>query len=125
MANDPFAEMESELSRHQRAVAAKEKENKWLRPIGFVARLITYGLLFLVLWVFKPDDISSVPLARLTLADIMKTVAWIAVLLLLGKALFNPSDEDVARDGWGGLGILMIVAVVVAFVGFSLWGVPG
>src|SRR6267142_4467753 len=118
MANDPFAEMESELSRHQRAVAAKEKENKWLRPIGFVARLITYGLLFLVLWVFKPDDISSVPLARLTLADIMKTVAWIAVLLLLGKALFNPSDEDVARDGWGGLGILMIVAVVVAFVGF-------
>jgi hypothetical protein len=108
--NNDFAELESVLSHHERAVKAKEKENRWLRPIGFVARLIVYAVIFLALWIFKPDDITSVPLASLTIADIAKTLLWAGAILLLIRALFNPSEEDAARDGWGGLGLVMIAA---------------
>jgi hypothetical protein len=41
--NNDVAELESVLSHHERAVKAKEKENRWMRPIGFVARLIVYA----------------------------------------------------------------------------------
>jgi hypothetical protein len=120
--NDPFIELESALSHHDRAVKAKEKENKWLRPIGFVARLLVYALIFTALWVFKPDDISSVPLSKLTIADIVKTLFWAGAILWLIRALFNPSDEEAARDGWGGLGLLIIAACVLGGIALSVWG---
>jgi hypothetical protein len=120
--NNDFAELESVLSRHERAVKAKEKENRWLRPIGFVARLIVYAVIFPVLWIFKPDDISSVPLVTLTIADVAKTLLWAGAILLLIRALFNPSEEDAARDGWGGLGLVMIAACVLGGIALIVWG---
>jgi hypothetical protein len=45
------------------------------------------------------SDFSSVPLSKLTIADIMKTLFWGGAKLLLIRALFNPSDEEAARDG--------------------------
>jgi hypothetical protein len=99
--NDPFVELEKALSHHDRAVNAKAIENKWLRPIGFVARLLAYALIFIAAWVFKPDDISSMPLATLTIADILKSLVWFGVIIWLIRALFNPSDEEAARDGTG------------------------
>jgi hypothetical protein len=120
--NDPFVELESTLSHHDRAVKAKEKENKWLRPIGFVARLLAYALIFIAAWIFKPDDITSVPLAKLTIADILKTLVWVGVIILLIRALFNPSDEEIARDGWGGLGLVLIAASVLGGIALMIWG---
>jgi hypothetical protein len=45
------------------------------------------------------SDFSSVPLSKLTIADIVKTLFWGGAILLLIRALFNPSDEEAARDG--------------------------
>ena len=123
--NDPFVELETTLSHHDRAVKAKAKENKWLRPIGFVARLLVYAVIFIALWVFKPDDITTVPLAGLTIADIVKTLLWVGVTIWLIKALFNPSEEETARDGWGGLGLLIIATTVLGGMALMVWGQRG
>jgi hypothetical protein len=68
------------------------------------------------------SDFSSVPLSQLTIADIMKTLFWGGAKLLLIRALFNPSDEEAARDGWGGPGLLIIAACVLGGIALSVWG---
>jgi hypothetical protein len=123
--DDQFVELESALSHHERAVKAKEKENKWLRPIGFVARLLVYALLFTTAWIFKPDDIISVPLATLTIVDILKTLVWVGVIIWLIRALVNPSEEEIARDGWGALGLVIIAACVLGGIALIVLGQRG
>ena len=87
--------------------------------------MLAYALIFIAAWIFKPDDITSVPLANLTIADILKTLVWVGVIILLIRALFNPSDEDAARDGWGGLGLVMIATCVLGGVALIVWGQRG
>jgi hypothetical protein len=48
------------------------------------------------------SDFSSAPLSKLTIAD--------------------TSDEEDARDGWGGLGLLIIAAWVLGGIALSVWG---
>ena len=110
--DDKFAELEAALHQHQ-LITEKEHQKKWLRPIGFVARLMVYAALFITLYIFRPDDISDVPLAKLTISIIFKTVIWAAVGIWLIKALFNPTEEQEAKDRWGNLGLLMIGAAFV------------
>jgi hypothetical protein len=66
------------------------------------------------------SDFSSAPLSKLTIADIVKTLFQGGAIPLLIRALFNPSDEEATRDGWGGLGRLIIGAC--EFGGMSVWG---
>jgi hypothetical protein len=68
------------------------------------------------------SDFSSVPLSKLTIVYIVKTLFWGGTILLLIRALFNPSDEEAARDGWGGLGLLIIAACVLGGIALSVWG---
>jgi hypothetical protein len=46
----------------------------------------------------------------LTIADIVKTLFRGGAKLLLIRALFNPRTKRPLRDGWGGLGLLIIAA---------------
>ncbi|WLA68599.1 hypothetical protein [Bradyrhizobium diazoefficiens] len=86
-----------------RIKAAEDADNRrWLRPIGFVTRLLTYAGLFLLLYNWAPRDISNTPLGSLTPSDIVGTIGFIAVGFLLLRALFNPSDDDETKDAWGG-----------------------
>jgi hypothetical protein len=52
------------------------------------------------------SDFSSVPLSKLTIADIVKTLFRGGAILLLIRARFNPSEEEAVRDGWGAAGPL-------------------
>jgi hypothetical protein len=67
------------------------------------------------------SDFSSVPLSQLTIADIVKTLFRGRAIFLLIRAFFNPPDEEAARDGWGGLGLLMIAACVLGGIALSVW----
>src|SRR4051812_11115527 len=98
---------------------AQSKERKFLRPLGFLARLLTYGLLFVVWWNFAPKDISNIPFAALTLSMVLSTVLWIAIGFYLVKWLFKPSQEIAALDAWNAVGLLL--AVAAALGGGYLW----
>ncbi|MDA9421746.1 MULTISPECIES: hypothetical protein [Bradyrhizobium] len=98
-----------------RIEAAEVAENRrWLRPIGFVTRLLTYAALFLLLYIWAPKDISNTPLATLTLSDIAGTVCFAAIGIVLIRALFNPSDDDQTKDVWGWLGVALLGVAVIA-----------
>lgn len=88
--------------------AENAKSRRWLRSVGFLARLLTYLVLFLLLYIWAPKDISNTPLAALTLSDIVKTVAFVAIGIVLVRALFSPADSDEIKDAWGWLGVVLL-----------------
>lgn len=111
---------ETDLAKAMETARIKAAEDAkiqwWLRPIGFVARLLTYAALGLALYVFAPQDISHTPFAALTLSDIISTFAFFAFAVVLVWALFNPSDDDDVRDAWGWLGVVILGAVALGLI---------
>jgi hypothetical protein len=95
--------------------AKDERERIWLRPIGFVVRLIVYAALFFLVYLYAPGDILNTPLARLTLRDIFGAIATAALVMALATALFNPSEDDEVKEAWGWIGVLIIVGGVISF----------
>ena len=96
------------------------REKIWLHPLGFVARLVVYAALFGLLYLYAPNDISNIPLARLTLHDILGTVFMVVAFLALIRALFNPSEDDEIKNAWGWIGVLIVCgAVLAAFFGLA------
>lgn len=108
---DVLEELER-LAEVGRIKAAEDGKNRrWLRPIGFFARLLAYAALFLLLYIWAPKDISNTPLGALTLSDIAGTIVFIAIGVVLVRALFTPSEDDGIRDAWGWFGVLLLCAV--------------
>jgi hypothetical protein len=100
-----------------RTIAERDEERRrWLWPIGVFGRLVTYAALFLILYVNWPEDVWQKPLAILTLSDIFGTVFAFALVLLLGRALFEPSNDEEIKDLWGGVGVLILGGVVVGAI---------
>ncbi|MFY9953747.1 hypothetical protein [Bradyrhizobium sp.] len=94
--------------------AAKDAKNRrWLRPLGFVTRLLTYAALFLLMYIWAPADISKTPLAKLTLSDIAGTIFFVGIGIMLIRALFDPSDDDQIRDAWGWFGVVLLGVIGV------------
>lgn len=89
-------------------VVEDAKRRRWLRPLGFCGRLLTYAALFLLLYIWAPNDISKKPLATLTLSDIAGTIFFILIGLALVRALFQPSDDDQIKDAWGWVGVVLL-----------------
>ncbi|WP_407122839.1 hypothetical protein [Bradyrhizobium sp. STM 3561] len=96
----------------------KRRTRIWLRPVGFVTRLMTYAALLLLLYINCPDDISHRPLGSLTLSEIIKTAFFIGAGLVLVRALFNPVDDETVRDAWGWLGVWAAAALGCAVLYF-------
>ena len=67
-------------------------------------------------------DFSSVPLSKLTIADIVKTLFRGGAILFANKSALQSPDEEAARDGWGGLGLLIIAACILGGIALSVWG---
>lgn len=116
MAYEPSSHMQAGPRGQGAAPLHDDEVTRWLRPLGAVARVATYALIFLVLWRFRPDDISHVPLAALTLAQIAKTLAWIAAALLSGHALLNPTRDEAVLKGWGVFGLVLTGVLAIAAV---------
>jgi hypothetical protein len=95
--------------------AKDERERIWLRPIGFVVRLIVYAALFFLVYLYAPNDILNTPLARLTLRDIFGAIGTASLVILLVMAFVNPSEDDEVKDAWGWIGVLIIVGGVISF----------
>jgi len=95
------------------AIRAAEdaKNRRWLRPIGFVSRLLTYAALFLLLYIWAPKDISNTPLGSLMLSEISGTVFFVAIALVLGRSLFSPSQDEETKDLWGWWGVIILGGV--------------
>lgn len=111
------AEWEAEEDARRRA-RGEYKERPWLRRLGFIARLVVYAALFLVLYAYWPDfNIGNRPLSTLTINDILVPVAWMLIGMFLIRALFNPDEEEFARDAWGWIGVILIAGFVL-FAGF-------
>ncbi len=91
--------------------------NEFLQPVGFVARLTVYAVLFGLLYLYSPEkDILKKPLAGLTLEDIFGRVLWIAIVLFLIRALFDPVQETGIKDAWNKLGLFMMFCALVFLV---------
>jgi hypothetical protein len=98
---------------------ANEERRKGLRPFGVFGRLVTYAVLFLLLYAYWPPDISHKPFASLTLSDVFGTVAAYGFGFALLVGLFNPSEVDEIRAAWGWLGVwIAALAGGAAFIYF-------
>jgi hypothetical protein len=86
----------------------------WLRRLGFVARLIVYAALFGLVYHNAPNDVSNTPLARLILHDIFGWVFAVVAFSFLIWALFNPSEDDVIKNAWGWIGVVIIWGGIIA-----------
>jgi hypothetical protein len=115
---DVLAELERANQTARARAKGDEKTRRWLRPFGVFGRLVTYGALFLALYIFSPKDISNAPLGSLTLSDIVGTVGFILIGLFLIKALFEPSENDEVKDAWGWLGVLTLGLAISALFYF-------
>jgi hypothetical protein len=119
----PKLDAVDELERLGQARRAKaesdERRRRWLRPFGVLGRLMTYAVLFLLLYAYWPADISQRPFASLTLSDVFGTVAAGGIGIVLIRALFEPSDEDGIKDAWGWLGVLIVGAAILAMIYFT------
>lgn len=119
---DVLDELEKYSRRARAEEAKKEKRRAWLRPLGLATRLLVYACLFLALYVFKPDDISQIPFAQLTLDKLGRTVGWIVITLGLIYWLFNPAEDDGVKDAWGWLGMIVLLGVIGASIVVNQWG---
>ncbi|OKO80408.1 hypothetical protein [Bradyrhizobium sp. AS23.2] len=93
-----------------------ERRRKWLRPFGIFGRLVIYAGLFLLLYAYWPEDISHQPFASLTLSDIAKTAAAIAIALLLIRAAFEPSEDEGIKDAWGWIGVVVLGSIGIGAI---------
>src|SRR5260370_28433608 len=108
----PALEQSERLGQGGRITVAEDAKNRrWLRPIGFVSRLLTYAALFLLLYIWAPNDISKTPLATLTLSNIAGTIFFVGIGLVLIRALFDPSADDQIKDAWGWFGVVLLGVV--------------
>jgi hypothetical protein len=109
-------EAESILAKLARERAERRERLRWLFRLGFAARLVVYVALFFTWWIFMPEDISQTPFAALTLQKLAAFFLWLAVPIFLIRGLFNPAEEDIAKEMWGWLGVVMIVGVLGASI---------
>jgi hypothetical protein len=86
---------------------------RWLRPIGFLGRLVTYAAMFWALYVNAPKDISNTPLGSLTFSEIFSTVVFMGIAGSLVRALFTPSQHEATKDLWGWWSITILACVVI------------
>lgn len=93
----------------------KEEQN-FFRPLGYVARPITYIGLLLTLYFYAPRSVLSTPLASLTLGDIFGWFAWLSVGVLIVMNFFQPSEDDEIKDLWGVFGVLILFCGFIYFV---------
>jgi hypothetical protein len=120
----PTPSEEPDVFKHIEALAAAShieeeqaaKNRRWLRPIGFVTRLLTYAALFIILYLWAPKDISNTPMAGLTLSDIAGTAIFVGIAIVLIRALFEPSDDDKVKDAWGWFGVVLLTLFVLASI---------
>lgn len=125
MQNEQLAELDALIAQAWCEEAEQAKQRKVSNPLGFIARLVTYGVLLGTWWLFQPSkNILSVPFAQLTLGTLLGFFVWIGAGIYLIKFLFTPSADANARDGWNGLGIVLVVGVVLGGSVY-LWTVYG
>lgn len=88
---------------------------KVFRPVFYLSIVIIFYNS--VTWV----DIGSIPLAALTLNQVIGTLARVGFLFFLVWLVFNPKEHDPERWAlWGAFGVL-VVGGAVLFVLFMLW----
>ena len=112
----PAVELETlqQIIRSNREAVIAQRWRVWLRPLGIVTRIVVYVSLLFFWYTFRLDDISQIPLARLTLETIIRTVFWAGIGLSLLYFLCTPSDDDEIRDAWGWFGVFLFFAGVLA-----------
>lgn len=116
--SEPFKKIETLAVLDRADVEQEAKSRLWLRPVGFVTRLLTYAALFLMLYLWAPKDISNTPLGTLTLSDITGTAIFLGIGIVLVRALFNPSDDEQVKDAWGWFGVLVLCLVGLGTIFF-------
>jgi hypothetical protein len=94
----------------------KRRRNAWLRKISFIGRIVVYACLFLALFFFRPEglsEITSKPLARLAIGNIVGAVVWVIIALLLLNALFKPNPRPDFQEAWGVVSVVVLGAALV------------
>jgi hypothetical protein len=119
------AALEADIAKDLWEEVDERRKNAWLRPIGFVTRILIYACCFGVLLFFMPEGLSegwvfSRPFSGLTLSDVLGSLVWILIAIKLGHALFNPNPRPDFREqlGWVGVGliILTVFPAIVVYV---------
>jgi hypothetical protein len=94
----------------------KRRRNAWLRKIAFIGRIFVYACLFGALFIFKPEGLSDVttkPLAQLSIGSIMAAVLWVVIGLVLLNAFFKPNPRPDFQEAWGFLGFVLSIGALL------------
>jgi len=98
-------QLEDELDAFAADLARKKGQTQFFARIGIPTRLLTYLVLFLILYWFMPDKKAFEE--PLTFNILFEVVLWFGVAFVLVRALFRPSKHPDVRNLWGYFGILM------------------
>src|SRR5262249_48647340 len=94
----------------------KRRRNAWLRKISFVGRIFVYACLFGALFIFKPEGLSDVttkPLAQLSVGDIFAAALWVVIALILLNAFFKPNPRPDFQEAWGLVGLVVSIGALL------------
>ena len=92
----------------------KRRRNAWLRKISVIGRIFVYACLFGALFIFRPEaDVSSKPLAQLSIGDVLAAVLWVVIALVLLNAFFRPNPRPDFQEAWGLFGLVLSIGALV------------
>ena len=111
--------LERELDEFAAELAQKQGKSRtaeFLERIGFISRLATYFVLFVLLAIWYPGfDAYGKPLAEATISALIAPLAWLGFGFVLLRALFQPSKHPHAKQFWGIWTIcLSVITLVIA-----------
>jgi uncharacterized membrane protein YgdD (TMEM256/DUF423 family) len=88
-----------------------------LPRLGFIARIVVYGVILLILYIKWPENKWDRPIGTLSIDNTITPIIFVVAVIFFIRALFSPADDDSIREAWGWVGVVLIVGAVL-FAGF-------
>jgi hypothetical protein len=106
------------LEAKQRANRTMTWKGKALEVWGFTFRVVFIICIGIAAYAwFRPDrNIAEVPIAQLTLKEIVDAILGVIIPLGCLVWLFDRKDDSLSYDEWGKFGITLIIIIIAVIV---------
>jgi hypothetical protein len=89
---------------------------KTLKALGFIFRTsFIIGLGSAAFFAFRVNNFTHIPIAQLTLENIIKAALSILFPIVCIGWLFGRDEESLAYETWGGIGLSLFAIILIGF----------